>query len=63
MSRKIYIGSGENGQRLMKALQDLADKHCHGNVSRFLIYTVCEKYRLNPRTGEPLKEGEKPVRC
>ncbi len=63
ISRKVYIGSGENGSRLMKALQKLAEEHCHGNVSRLLIFTVCEKYRVNPRTGEPLKGHEKAVKC
>lgn len=63
ISRKVYIGSGDRGVRLMKAIQELANRHCHGNVSKFLIYTACQKYRINPQTGEALKPGEKPARC
>ena len=62
-THNLYIGSGENGARLSKALTDLSKKHCHGNLGRFLIYTVCEKYRINPRTGERLKPLEKLAKC
>jgi hypothetical protein len=63
IARKVYIGSGENGARLMSTLEQLAADHCGGNVSRFLIYTVCEKYRINPKTGKPLKDGEPAIKC
>lgn len=63
ISRKIYVGSGENGIRLNKAIEEKANEFCHGNVSRILIYTFCEKHRINPRTGKPLKAGEATIKC
>lgn len=63
ISRKVYVGSGDNGIRLNKAIQEKADKYCHGNVSRMLIYTFCKEHRINPKTGEPLKAGEKLAPC
>jgi hypothetical protein len=59
VSRKIYIGSGDNGRRLMNAIQEKADKLFNGNVSRALIWTFCEKHGIDPRTGEPAKTKTK----
>lgn len=55
--KKIYVGNREVGMKIALHIKAAADKDYMGNQSRCLIHTFCEKYGIDPRTGEPVKKS------
>jgi hypothetical protein len=56
ITKKIYLGEGEKGMQIEKALRREAEKHFKSNASKLLLDSFFRTYNLDPKTGKPLKK-------